>query len=72
LEISLREGPFAYHVRDPGFDSQHWKEKTGKSGPMAHTCNPSYLGCRDQEDHGLKPARAKSSKDPISKNPSEK
>jgi hypothetical protein len=24
---------------------------------MAHTCNPSYSGGRDQEDHGLKPAR---------------
>jgi hypothetical protein len=25
---------------------------------MAHTCNPSYAGGRDQEDHSLKPARA--------------
>jgi hypothetical protein len=30
---------------------------------MAHTCNPT----RDQEDHDLKPARANSSRDPISK-----
>jgi hypothetical protein len=22
--------------------------------PVAHTCNPSYSGGRDQEDHGLK------------------
>jgi hypothetical protein len=22
---------------------------------VAHACNPSYLGGRDQEDHGLKP-----------------
>jgi hypothetical protein len=25
--------------------------------PVAHTCNPSFSGGRDQEDHGLKPAR---------------
>jgi hypothetical protein len=23
---------------------------------VAHACNPSYSGGRDQEDHGLKPA----------------
>jgi hypothetical protein len=23
---------------------------------VAHTCNPSYSGCRDQEDSGSKPA----------------
>jgi hypothetical protein len=26
---------------------------------VAHACNPSYLGGRDQEDHGLKPAPGK-------------
>jgi hypothetical protein len=36
---------------------------------VAHTCNPSYS---DQEDHGLKPARANSSRDPISKIPNTK
>jgi hypothetical protein len=40
--------------------------------PVAHTCNSSYSGGRDQEDHGSKPARANSSRDPISKNPSQK
>jgi hypothetical protein len=35
--------------------------------PVAHTCNPSYLGGRDQEDHSSKPALAKSSLDIISK-----
>jgi hypothetical protein len=40
--------------------------------PVAHTCNPSYSGSRDQEDHGSKPAWANSSRDPISKNPSQK
>jgi hypothetical protein len=24
--------------------------------PVAHACNPSYSGGRDQENHGLKPA----------------
>jgi hypothetical protein len=40
---------------------------------VALTCNPSYLGGRDQEDHSSipdhssKPAQANSSQDPISK-----
>jgi hypothetical protein len=34
---------------------------------VAHTCNSSYSGGRDQEDCGSKPARAKSSWDPILK-----
>jgi hypothetical protein len=33
----------------------------------AHTCNPSYSGGRDQEDHGSKPTWANSSQDPVSK-----
>jgi hypothetical protein len=37
---------------------------------VAHTCNPSYSGGKDQEDNGSKPAQAKSLQDPISKNPS--
>jgi hypothetical protein len=36
---------------------------------VAHTCNPSYSGGRDQEDHSLKPARANSSHDSILKIP---
>jgi hypothetical protein len=36
---------------------------------MAHACNPSYSGGRDQEDHSLKPAWANSSPDRISKKP---
>jgi hypothetical protein len=35
--------------------------------PVAHACNPSYSGAGDQEDHGLKPAGANSSQDPIMK-----
>jgi hypothetical protein len=34
---------------------------------MAHTCNPSHSGIRDQEDHSLKPAQANSSWNPILK-----
>jgi hypothetical protein len=37
--------------------------------PVAHTCNPSFSGSRNQEDRGSKPARANSSRDPVSKNP---
>jgi hypothetical protein len=29
--------------------------------PVAHTCNPSYSGSRNQEDHSSKPAWANSS-----------
>jgi hypothetical protein len=37
---------------------------------VAHACDPSYSGGRDQEDHGLKPAQGNSSQDPIlKKNP---
>jgi hypothetical protein len=39
---------------------------------VAHTCNSSYSGGRDQEDLSSKPAWANSSQDPISKNPSQK
>jgi hypothetical protein len=35
--------------------------------PVAHACNPNYLGGRDQEEHGPKPDQVKSSWDPISK-----
>jgi hypothetical protein len=33
--------------------------------PVAHACNPTYSGGRDQEDRGLSPAPVKSSWDPI-------
>jgi hypothetical protein len=35
--------------------------------PVAHVCNPSYSGGRDQEDRGSKPVRANSSQVSISK-----
>jgi hypothetical protein len=34
---------------------------------VAHACNLSYSGGRDQEDCGSKPAQENSSKDPVSK-----
>jgi hypothetical protein len=34
---------------------------------VAHICNPSYSGGKDQEDCGSKPDQANSSGDPISK-----
>jgi hypothetical protein len=39
--------------------------------PGAGGCNPNlnYSGGRDQEDHGLRPAQANSSRDLISKTP---
>jgi hypothetical protein len=33
---------------------------------VAHACNPSYLGGRDQEDGGSKPAQANSSSENLS------
>jgi hypothetical protein len=33
---------------------------------VAHSCNPSYSGGRDQKDHSSKPTLAYSSRDPIS------
>jgi hypothetical protein len=44
--------------------------KTMKSRvPVAHTCNPSHSGGRDQEDCGSKPAHANSLQDPTLKKP---
>jgi hypothetical protein len=36
---------------------------------VAYACNPSYSGCRDEEDRGSKLAQANSLRDPILKNP---
>jgi hypothetical protein len=36
---------------------------------VAHACNPSYSGGRDQEHLGSKSARANSSRDPILEKP---
>jgi hypothetical protein len=37
------------------------------AGPWWHACNPSYLGGREREDRGSRPAQANGSQDPISK-----
>jgi hypothetical protein len=52
-----------------GYIVRHFKKKkkNQSQAPVAHTCNPSYLGGRDQEDQGSKPAWANSLRDPISK-----
>jgi hypothetical protein len=40
---------------------------------VAHACNSSYSGGRDQEDYSSKPARANSSETPyLEKTPSQK
>jgi hypothetical protein len=39
---------------------------------VAHTCNPSYSGGRDQEERGSRSAQANSSQEPILKNPKQK
>jgi hypothetical protein len=36
---------------------------------VAHACNSSYLGGRDQKDGGSRPAQTNSLRDPISKIP---
>jgi hypothetical protein len=55
----------------------HLYEQSTRNKPsqanVAHTCNPSCSGGRDQEDHSSKFAQASSSPDPTSKkNPSKK
>jgi hypothetical protein len=40
--------------------------------PVAHACNPSYSGGRDQETHSSRQTLANSSPDPISKIPKTK
>jgi hypothetical protein len=45
----------------------NYQNKNEGQAPVAHACNPSYSGGRDQEDHGLKPVQANSSRDLILK-----
>jgi hypothetical protein len=37
--------------------------------PLAHACNPSNSGGKDEEDHVSMPAQVNSLRDPISKKP---
>jgi hypothetical protein len=58
-----------------GPEFKHWyRQKKAKAcwELLAHTCNPSYSGGTDQEDHSSQPARANSSQESILKNPSPK
>jgi hypothetical protein len=41
-------------------------------GASGHTCNPSYLGGRDQKDYSSKPTWVNRSHNPISKMPNTK
>jgi hypothetical protein len=47
--------------------SSYIKNRHLKPATLAHACNPSYSRDRNQEDHGLEPARANSSQECISK-----
>jgi hypothetical protein len=45
------------------------KDVNGGLASVAHACHPRYLGGRDKEDQGSKPAQANISQDCISKKP---
>jgi hypothetical protein len=49
------------------FRHRTWRLCPTGQALVAHACNPSYSGGRDQEDQSLKAAPANSSWDPISK-----
>jgi hypothetical protein len=54
----------------PAIHKSNFRNHISKGlGMVVHTCNPSYLRSRDQEDCGSKPARAKSKQEliPINK-----
>jgi hypothetical protein len=48
----------------PPRETFRFSKTTKSQAPVAHACNPSYSGGRDQEDCGLKPAWANSSERP--------
>jgi hypothetical protein len=50
-------------------DTNHLKMKKCCQALVAHACNPSYSGGRDQEDPVSKPAQANSSGELISNKP---
>jgi hypothetical protein len=59
LEFDLRQ--VTHFLVHPFFFSVYCLKHTHMPGAGAQACNPSYSGGRDQEDHGLEPARANSS-----------
>jgi hypothetical protein len=50
---------FANHIYEKGFMYMIYKKETTSQVLVAHTCNPSYSGGRDQKDLGSKPAQGK-------------
>jgi hypothetical protein len=59
--------PTAFKARLGSIQPISKKKKKKPRLPVAHTCNPLYSGCRDQEDCSLKSARTRSSQDPVLK-----
>jgi hypothetical protein len=65
---TLKKNP----VLQSGYNKWKWvkfsdQKQRSRLALVAHTCNPSYLGGRDQEDHGSRSALRNSSRDPILK-----
>jgi hypothetical protein len=67
IQITLSPVPFDINTFHHFTDETGSLEKFSGLGlqargqaPVAHTCNPSYSGGRDQEDRSSKPAQANS------------
>jgi hypothetical protein len=62
VTVSIWWVPF-HHASPKGYRepvaSVTARNTLARLGLVAHPCNPSYWGGSDQEDHSLKPARAK-------------
>jgi hypothetical protein len=70
--VSQTQQCFSNLIMHPS-DLRGFKKNSGGRALVAHACNPSYSGGRDQEDNSLKPAQANSSMRPcLEKNPSQK
>jgi hypothetical protein len=74
FKLGLAIGMWWYKPIIPVFKRQRQENQEFKASwvQVAHACNPSNSGGRDQEDGGLKPAQANSLRDPMLKNPSNK
>jgi hypothetical protein len=62
----------ALQAWSPEFKPQSHQKKKSSQVLVACPCNPSYMGDRDQEDRGSKPAQVNSLQDPILKIPNTK
>jgi hypothetical protein len=49
---SINKGRFSLKLL--GFDDELEQKNLTSWAPVAHICNPSYSGGREQEDHGSK------------------